>query len=156
MSLITFEAFDALADAFDGVADLPALKRNDLSLEGFADSGTTGIGWTFSLVEGGFTPLVYEFGEPMNVHLGVGVELHFGVEGLAGSDRDTVLRAAVAAMAGVLFPGGQALTVAGKFDDLVVRDIRRRHVVDAPGRKPIDLLSIELSLSITAAPTPLG
>lgn len=156
MSLITFDAFDALADAFDGVADLPSLKRNDLSLEGFADSGTAGIGWTFALVEGGFTPLVYDFGEPMNVHLGVGAELHFAVEGLAGADRDTVLRAGVAAMAGVLFPGGQALTVADKFDDLLVRDIRRRQFVDMPGRMPIDLLSIELSLSITTAPTPFG
>lgn len=153
--LATFNALDALAAAFDEAEDLPAMKRHDTALEGFTDSGTPGIAYLFAMAEGDFEILTEEFGDPPQRELAVQGTLFFAVEGEAGSNRDTVFRAGVAAIAGVLMPEGLALRVDGKFEDTDITRIERRLIQREAGTPPVDLLSIDFALFVTA-PTPFG
>jgi hypothetical protein len=154
MTLATFAALDAFADALDGVDDLPTVNRHDSALQGFADSGTEGVKWLLAMEEGDFDPFVEEMGEPPAHELWIEAELHFAVEGIAGANRDTVLRAGLAALAGVMMPGGRGLAVAGKFEDLRIDRVGRR-LIQPEGALPIDLVSIPFALFVTA-PTPFG
>lgn len=155
MTLATFDAFDAFETALSGADDLPTLKRHDSSLEGFDDSGTAGVKFKLAMEEGDFEQYAFEMGEPPAHELWVEAMLTFAVEGVAGPDRDAVLRAGVASLAGVMFPDGRGLRVAGKFDNLRVDRIGRRLIQPESGRLPIDLIDVEFALFLTA-PTPFG
>jgi hypothetical protein len=155
MTLATFAALDALAAAFDSAEDLPTLKRNDTSLDGFTDCGAAGVKFKFAMEEGDFVPLTEEFGDPPQRELAVQGAFLFAVEGQAGEDRDTVFRAGVAAIAGVLMPEGHALRIDGKFEDTDITRIERRLIQAEAGREPIDLVTIDFALFVTA-PTPFG
>jgi hypothetical protein len=155
MTLATFAALDAFEAALTGVDDLPAVDRHDSALEGFTDSGTPGIRWLLALEEGDFDPAVAYMGDPPEHEVWAEAELVFAVEGPAGESRDTVLRAGLVALAGVMMPGGHGLRIDGKFEDLRIDRIERRLIQREAGTQPIDLVSIPFALFVTA-PTPFG
>lgn len=155
MTLATFAALDAFADALAGVADLPELRRHDTALEGFTATDFAGVGFALAMEEGGVSEIVSEFGEPPSHELWQHAELDFAIEGVAGANRDTVLRAGVAALAGVMMPGGLGLRIDGKFENLRIDSIDRDLVQREAGKLPVDLITIRFALFITA-PTPFG
>jgi hypothetical protein len=155
MTLATFEALDALAAAFSGVDDLPELGRNDLSLAGFAASSAPGIGIKFVMDEDAIDQIVREFGDGYTGELDVAGEIALSVEGPAGSTRDTVMRAGIAALKAVLFPGDEPLAIAGKFEDLRVFNIRRQRLRNDAGTQDVDVFQFGFALFVTA-PTPFG
>lgn len=155
MTLATIAAGDALAASLTGVAGLPPLVRNDVSLDGFAPTLTPKVKWKLSLTNDDIGNPESMFGGSQ-YELQVGQTLIFAVEGETSDGALTVFNAATEVLAEVLYPDGVALQVDGGFDSLnLAENIERRLIPSEGGRPPIMLLRLSITLLITA-PTPLG
>lgn len=156
MTLAIFTAGDALAAAL-AAPGLPAATRNDVTLQGFLPTSEAGFGWKLAVNDKGANVLVTMMGEPPEHELGARYTVALGVEGEPGAARDTVFRAACAALAAALFPGGVPLAVDGVFDDLEIEG--GVEIIDfAPGEQgnaPVIAIQFDVSLTLTAA-TPFG
>lgn len=157
MSLKSHDAIDALVAALDASAALPAVAYNDLSLSGFTTTATAGVGWRLGVADDDLAIQNAVLGHPLHFELGVWAQVVLAVEGVPGDDRDGVLRAGMQALADVLFPGGEPLAIAGKFDGLWIADgIETQHILSAEtGVLPIEAIRFRVELSLTA-PTPFG
>ena len=158
MTLKTEDALAAFHATLEAATGLPSVKRNDVSLEGFDESGTPGVRWKMAMVDDDWSVIAVELGDASPAYeLAVPAQLILAVEGLPGPDRDAVFTAAAEALSAALFPGGDALIIAGKFEDLRVDDrIGRGHIMPEPaGRLPIETIELAVQLIITA-PTPFG
>jgi hypothetical protein len=157
MTLKSEDALAAFRDYLDAAPGLPSVKRNDVALEGFEESGAAGIRWKFSMADDDILVIRTVMGDPPEWELAVPASLILAVEGMPGPERDTVLKSAIEALSSALFPSGAPLAIVGKFEDLRLDDrVGRGHILPDPaGSLPIEIVQVDAQLILTA-PTPFG